>query len=297
MKYYIILFFPARLSYHCVKIIAMLSNTGAGGSDSSSGGAAGAVGDFECAAEAEVSLGFAFSAEVTANCTRIDENAAAATVSTKNYSSATNKVNDSSSHTSKYAVSAAGVLDASSVKSRDGLGLGCLDADVKARRSQGMVGVSIVSVGVVCSRDEIQGDTGGAAEILLGQDNAEIVMGGNIAINAEVFGAAQTASLGPCNNNVNDHRHQQESSSPRSNQLGSLEESVCLPVITPKARQYFKKKSRNCAASCIGARLVIARCQVLTFDNIITQEPMKTMRLQPLQVAFLTEVIPLQRLR
>jgi hypothetical protein len=60
MKYYIILFFPARLSYHCVKIIAMLSNTGAGGSDSSSGGAAGAVGDFECAAEAEVSLGFAF---------------------------------------------------------------------------------------------------------------------------------------------------------------------------------------------------------------------------------------------
>jgi len=49
----------------------MLSNTGAGGSDSSSGGgAAGAVGDFESAAEAEVSLGFAFSAEVTANCTR-----------------------------------------------------------------------------------------------------------------------------------------------------------------------------------------------------------------------------------
>ena len=32
-------------------------------------------------------------------------------------------------------------------------------------------------------------------------------------------------------------------------------------------------------------RLVIARCQVLTFDNIITQEPMKTMRLQPLQEA------------
>ena len=68
----------------------MLSNTGAGGSDSSSGGgAAGAVGDFECAAEAEVSLGFAFSAKVTANCARIDENAAAATVSTKNYLSAT----------------------------------------------------------------------------------------------------------------------------------------------------------------------------------------------------------------
>ena len=68
----------------------MLSNTGAdGNSDSSSGGVAGAVGVFECAAEAEVSLGFAFSAEVTANCARIDENAAAATVSTKNYLSAT----------------------------------------------------------------------------------------------------------------------------------------------------------------------------------------------------------------
>ncbi len=59
MKYYFILFFPARLSYHCVKIIAMLSNTGAGGnSDRSSGGMAGAFRDFECAAEAEVSLGF-----------------------------------------------------------------------------------------------------------------------------------------------------------------------------------------------------------------------------------------------
>jgi hypothetical protein len=205
MKYYIILFFPAHLSYHCIKIIAMLSNTGAGGnSDSSSGGAAGAVGVFECAAEAEVSLGFAFSAEVTANCARIDENAAAATVTTKNYLSATNKVDDSSSPTSKYAVSAAWV-DASSVKAAgDGLGLGCLDTDVKAPRSQGMVGVSIVSVGVVCSPDEIQGDAGGAAEFLLGQENAEIFTGGNIAINAEVFGAAQTASLGPCNN-VNDH--------------------------------------------------------------------------------------------
>jgi hypothetical protein len=59
MRYHIILFFPARLSYLCVKIIAMLSNTGAGGnSDRSSGGVAGAFGDFECAAEAEVSLGF-----------------------------------------------------------------------------------------------------------------------------------------------------------------------------------------------------------------------------------------------
>jgi hypothetical protein len=60
MKYYIVLFFPARLSYHCVKIIAMLSNTGAGGnSDPSSGGVAGAFGDSECTAEAEGSLGFA----------------------------------------------------------------------------------------------------------------------------------------------------------------------------------------------------------------------------------------------
>jgi len=237
----------------------MLSNTGAGGSDSSSGGgAAGAVGDFESAAEAEVSLGFAFSAEVTANCARIDENAAAATVSTKNYSSATNKVNDSSSHTSKYAVSAAGVLDASSVKSRDGLGLGCLDADVKARRSQGMAGVSIASVGVVCSRDEIQGDAGGAAEILLGQDNAEIVTGGNIAINA------QTASLGLCNN-VNDRDTHQQSSYPRtSNQLGSLEELIRLPVITPKARQYFKKKSRKLCRKL--HRSQTGDCKVSSFD-------------------------------
>jgi len=102
-----------------------------------------------------------------------------------------------------------------------------------------MAGVSIASVGVVCSRDEIQGDAGGAAEILLGQDNAEIVTGGNIAINA------QTASLGLCNN-VNDRDTHQQSSYPRtSNQLGSLEELIRLPVITPKARQYFKKKSRK----------------------------------------------------
>ena len=99
--YYFIFSSAFILPLH-IKIIAMLSNTGAGGnSDSSSGGEAGAVGDFECAAEAEVSLSFTFSAKVTANCAHIDENAAAATVSTKNYLSATNKVNDSSSPTSQ----------------------------------------------------------------------------------------------------------------------------------------------------------------------------------------------------
>jgi hypothetical protein len=47
------------------------------------------------------------------------------------------------------------------------------------------------------------------------------------AINAEVVRAAQTASLGPCNN-VNDHTH--KSSSPFSNQLHSLEETGFHPV-------------------------------------------------------------------
>ena len=130
----------------------MLSNTGGGNSDSSSGAAAGAVGDFESAAEAEVSLGFAFSAEVTANCVRIDDNAAAAVVAT-----AINKADDSSP-TSKYAVSAAGV-DASSVKDfgdgflpQGGLGLGSSDAHINIKApSQGMAGDSIVGVGVVHS--------------------------------------------------------------------------------------------------------------------------------------------------
>ena len=127
-----------------------------------------------------------------------------------------------------------------------GLALGSSDAQVTKDPSQGMAGISFVGVGVVCSPDEIQGNAGGAAKILLGRDNAEIFTSGNITFNAEVFGAAHTASLGPSNTNLNDQTHQhQQSSSPRSNQLGSLEESVCSPVITPKARQYFKKKSRK----------------------------------------------------
>ena len=168
----------------------MLSNTGGGNSDSSSGAAAGAAGDPECVPEAR-------------GDGRID----------------------------------------------GGLALGSSDARVVTKdpsQGQGTAGISFVGVGVVCSPDEIQGNAGGAAEILLGQDNAEFFTSGNITINAEVFGAAHTASLGPSNINLNDQTHQhQQSSSSRSNQLGSLEESVCSPVITPKARQYFKKKSRK----------------------------------------------------
>ena len=168
----------------------MLSNTGGGNSDSSSGAAAGAAGDPECVPEAR-------------GDGRID----------------------------------------------GGLALGSSDARVVTKdpsQGQGTAGISFVGVGVVCSPDEIQGNAGGAAEIVLGRDNAEIFTSGNITFNAEVFGAAHTASLGPSNTNLNDQTHQhQQSSSPRSNQLGSLEESVCSPVITPKARQYFKKKSRK----------------------------------------------------
>ena len=338
----------------------MPSNTGKGNSVVSSGCAAGAVGDTECAAEALVSLGFAFSAEVLTNCVRLDENAAAASVATKDHLTATDKVNHSSP-TSKYAVPAVGV-DASYVEdagdgfiSRVGLALGSLDAQVTKDPSQGTAGISFVSVGVVCSSDEIQGDAGGAAEILLGQNNADILLGTN-ATNAEVFGennadillgtnatntdvfgaAQQTVLLGPCSNvvagdgvisrvglalgsldaqvtkdpsqgtacisfvsvgvvcsldeiqgdaggaakillgqnnadiflgtnatnaegfgaaqqtvslgpcsNVNDHIHSQ-SSSPLKNPLGSLEEeSVCSPVPIQKARQYFKKRPRK----------------------------------------------------
>ncbi len=223
----------------------MPSNTGEGNSVVSSGCAAGAAGDTECAAEAQVSLGFAFSAEVSTNCARLDENAAAASVATKDNLTATNKINHSSP-TSKYAAPAVRV-DASYVEaagdgfiSREELALGSSDAQVTKDPSQGTAGISFVGVGVVCSSDEIQGNAGGAAENLLGRKNAGISLG---AINAEVVGAAQTASLGPCNN-VNDHTH--KSSCPLSNQSHSLEEeSVCSPVPTQKARQYFKKRPRK----------------------------------------------------
>ena len=186
----------------------MPSNTGEGNSVVSSGCAAGAVGDTECAAEAQVSLGFAFSAEVSTNCARLDENAVAASY-----------------------VEAAG----DGFISRGGLTLGSLDAQVTKDPSQLTAGISFVGVGVVCSSDKIQGDAGGADEILLGQKNADISSG---AINAEVVGAVQTC------NNVNDHTH--KSSSPLSNQSRSLEEeSVCSPVPTQKARQYFKKRPRK----------------------------------------------------
>ncbi len=92
----------------------MPSNTDEGNSVVSSGCAAGAVGDTECAAEAQVSLGVAFSAEVSTNCARLDENAATALVATEDHLTATDKVNHSSP-TSKYAVPAVGV-DASYVK-------------------------------------------------------------------------------------------------------------------------------------------------------------------------------------
>ena len=48
----------------------------------------------------------------------------------------------------------------------DGLGLGSLDAQVKAS-SRGMVGILIVSVGIACSPDEIQGDAGGLPKFYL----------------------------------------------------------------------------------------------------------------------------------
>ena len=136
------------------------------------------------------------------------------------------------------------VVAGDGVISRVGLALGSLDAQVTKDPSQGTACISFVSVGVVCSLDEIQGDAGGAAEILLGQNNADIFLGTN-ATNAEGFGAAQqTVSLGPCSN-VNDHIHSQ-SSSPLKNPLGSLEEeSVCSPVPIQKARQYFKKRPRK----------------------------------------------------
>ena len=62
-----------------------------------------------------------------------------------------------------------------------GLALGSSDARVVTKdpsQGQGTAGISFVGVGVVCSPDEIQGNTGGAAEILLGQDNAEILRAG-----------------------------------------------------------------------------------------------------------------------
>mgnify|MGYP006168086135 CR=1 FL=1 len=55
-----------------------------------------------------------------------------------------------------------------------GLALGSSDAQVTKDPSQGMAGISFVGVGVVCSPDEIQGNAGGAAEIVLGRDNADI---------------------------------------------------------------------------------------------------------------------------
>ena len=95
----------------------------------------------------------------------------------------------------------------------------------------------------------------------------------DVAVNVKVFGATHTSYSGSCLFgkgfciNVNDHT--QHSSSLLSDQLvGSVEESVCSrseagicvgasivggevdrpsrsPVISPKPRQYFKKKSRK----------------------------------------------------
>jgi hypothetical protein len=170
----------------------MLSNTcGVDAKNSSSGAVV--VGEGKCTAEAEVYVGFAVSEVVPANCARVDENAAAAEVGSTDELIATNKRN----------VSSPASKCASATKNDDqfkafGDGLvsegsgpgGWVDQD--NAHGQGMADVSIVGDGNffgVSPHDKTQGYAGGSAEILLGS---------NIAENAEVFVAAQDTASTAC---------------------------------------------------------------------------------------------------
>ena len=130
--------------------------------------------------------------------------------------------------------------------------------------------------GVMYSPDETQGNAGGSAQILSSKKNQEILSHAHsmdVAVNAQVFGAAHTSYSGSCLFdvglciNVNDPTPKQYSFIVLI-PLGSVEKEVCStseacvgasivtdkvdgssgsPVISQiqKPRQYFKKKSRK----------------------------------------------------